>query len=124
MLDVTPSLPITQVPSTPTTLPTDKRRRSTSTVPDPSLTYDIVEDILKSKANIDVGDLLVASPRLKRQFIKACRMKGRRSVTFSESPSFVDKTGDPDTTAMYSDFFVKGQKIPVIIDTGAARTCM
>ncbi|KAI8360675.1 hypothetical protein BD560DRAFT_474150 [Blakeslea trispora] len=117
MMDVTPSLPIAQVPSPATAVSsTVKRRKSTSTVPDPSLTYDIVEDILKSKANIDVGDLLVASPRLKRQFIKAC--------SSSAKLAFVGKTGEPDTTAMYSDFFVKGQKIPVIIDTGAARTCM
>ncbi|OBZ80860.1 hypothetical protein A0J61_11091, partial [Choanephora cucurbitarum] len=39
MMDVTPSLPIAQVPSS--ALSSIKRQRSTSTFPDTSLTYDI-----------------------------------------------------------------------------------
>jgi hypothetical protein len=120
------------------TVPKSTRRRTTKA--DHSITYDIVNDVLHTKANIDLGDLLVASPRLKKQFLAACRQKGRNKVNPEQtiaaekeklnkkrkiSLTFLENNGDVDTTAMYySTFYIGQNSIPVIIDTGAARTCM
>ncbi|KAI8321103.1 hypothetical protein EDC96DRAFT_613343 [Choanephora cucurbitarum] len=114
-----------------------KTTRRIRTKADPSaMNYDIADDVLKTKANIAIGDLIVASSQLKRQLLKACRTKGRKLIAeepsqnsnstqpIMENLAFISNQGEPDTTAMYADFYINNAKVPVIIDTGAARTCM
>lgn len=100
--------------------------------------YDIVQDVFKQKANIEIGDLVTAAPALRRNLIKACRPKRRTPQLII--PSSQDNTrnqngnkppvlafledGDIDTTAVYAEFRINDEKIKTLIDCGAAKTCM
>lgn len=86
------------------------------------ISYDIGEDILNRKADIDVKDLIIAVPALKRDLVKAIRdttkpSENNLSLTFAEDD-------DVDTTAIYTDFYINDVKIKAMLDTGSAKTCM
>ncbi len=85
------------------------------------ISYDIKE-LLYKKADIDIGDLLVAVPALKRELIKAIREKTSNSN--SKLPLTFFEDDDVDTTAIYTDFFINDVKVKSMLDTGSAKTCM
>lgn len=96
------------------------------------LGYDIIEDVLSSKANINIGDLITASPFLKRQLLLGCRSKGKRTVTHRSDSSKTDlnfmeepaEDSDPDTTAVYTQVAIGGLEVKATIDTGSCRSIL
>jgi hypothetical protein len=85
------------------------------------ISYD-VNDILNRKADIDVKDLLIAEPTLKRDLIRAIREKTAKTNNKLTLNYFEDD--DIDTTAIYTTFFINDIKIRSMLDTGSAKTCM
>ncbi|EPB82282.1 hypothetical protein HMPREF1544_10962 [Mucor circinelloides 1006PhL] len=84
--------------------------------------YDIKE-LLHKKADIDIGNLLVAVPALKRELlIKAIGEKTSNSNSRLPLTSFEDD--DLDSTAIYTDFVINDVKVKSMLDTGSAKTCM
>lgn len=89
------------------------------------ITYKIEDDILNRKADINVKDLIIAVPALKRNLVKAIRDTTKNPASSSESLSLTfAEDDDVDTTAIYTDFFISGVKIKAMLDTGSAKTCM
>ncbi|KAG0812679.1 hypothetical protein G6F18_013395 [Rhizopus arrhizus] len=69
----------------------------------PPLNYDIVSDVLNKKADITVGDLMVAAPKLRRNMAAACRpIRIPVEVTNPEETMAVIEDEDINTTAVYS----------------------
>lgn len=98
-----------------------KKTRITTPVTS-KISYRIEDDILNRKADINVKDLIIAVPALKRNLVKAIIESTQRpsehvSLTFAEDD-------DVDTTAIYTDFFINSVKIKAMLDTGSAKTCM
>jgi len=95
-------------------------------VPRPlNINYSIAQDVMKQKANIEIGDLVAAAPSLRRALIKACRpvRDPRSAATVTPTLAYIED-GDVDTTAVYADFTINNVKIRTLIDCGAAKTCM
>jgi hypothetical protein len=99
-------------------------KRIRSNVPVTSkISYSIENDILNRKADIDVKDLIIAVPALKRDLVKAIRESTRKSDQNTLPLTFAEDD-DVDTTAIYTDFYVNGIKIRAMLDTGSAKTCI
>ena len=115
-------------------LPLKKKRTSKPL----HIKYDISNDILNQKANINVGELITISAPLRRQLLTACKQsKVKKS---SESNDHAESINDKEkqstvamnsidnsevvTTAAYTDISVNGIKVTGLIDCGAARACM
>ena len=91
----------------------------------PPLNYDIVSDVLNKKADITVGDLMVAAPKLRRNMAAACRpIRIPVEVTNPEETMAVIEDEDINTTAVYSKVSIGDKSIKTLIDCGAAKTCM
>lgn len=115
--------------------PPTRRRRANSV---PNITYNVVDDLFNSKTTIDVRDLFIAAPNIKRDFMAACRALPRlkpstktrvndlvSSVNVeNEVPLNFIEDGDIDTTAMHATVYINNQPIPSIIDSGSAKTCI
>jgi len=86
------------------------------------ISYDIKE-LLHKKADIDIGDLLVAVPALKRDLIKAIRER-TSTKSIDKLPLNYFEDDDIDTTTIYTDFYINDTKVKSMLDTGSAKTCM
>lgn len=85
------------------------------------ISYDITEDVLSRKADIDVKDLLIAAPSLKRELIKSVRSKTSKPKISPMTLAFAEDD-DVDTTAIYTDVYIGQYKFKAILDTGSAKT--
>jgi hypothetical protein len=91
----------------------------------PPLNYDIVSDVLNKKADITVGDLMVAAPKLRRNMAAACRpIRIPVEVTNPEETMAVIEDEEINSTAVYSKVNIGDKSIKTLIDCGAAKTCM
>ena len=86
------------------------------------ISYNISE-LLERKANINVKDLLVVAPVVKRNLIKAIKTNTSTKTNNTLSLNFFEDD-DVDTTAIYTDFFINDTRIKTMLDTGSAKTCM
>ncbi|SAL96036.1 hypothetical protein, partial, partial [Absidia glauca] len=64
-----------------------------------NLKYNLADDVLSRKADIEVGDLIAASPMLKKQLLEVCRPK-RQNRTVSLNAI---EEGEIVTTAAYAE---------------------
>ncbi|KAG1463919.1 hypothetical protein G6F56_005189 [Rhizopus delemar] len=102
------------------------KKAKTRTRP-PPIEYNIVTDVLQRKADITVGDLMTASPALRRKLSVACRP--RRIPESNTLPNttmavIADDDEDVHTTAAYAYVNIGDRKIKALIDCGAAKTCI
>lgn len=79
--------------------------------------YNIVADLQQQRANISFGQLFQISPKLRSDVGKSIRKPGTRTTKLAAQFSDQD---NPNATALYCDAKVKGQEIPLILDSGAA----
>ncbi|KAG2191823.1 hypothetical protein INT47_006654 [Mucor saturninus] len=85
------------------------------------IAYDITEDVLNRKADINVKDLLIAAPGLKKDLVKSVRKKTKRTDPTSLTLAFAEDD-DVDTTAIYTEVYIGQFKIKAILDTGSDKT--
>lgn len=89
------------------------------------INYNITEDVLSRKADIDIKDLLIAAPSLKRDLVKSIRIKTSKPKPKPEQLTLAfAEDDDVDTTAIYTDVYIGTNKIKAILDTGSAKTVM
>lgn len=98
-----------------------KTKRNMRTPISEQIDYNIANDVLNKKANIDMKDLLVAAPALKRDLIKSIR--DTKMPKTNSTLAFVEDD-DVDTTAIYTTMYIEDFKIKAILDTGSAKTVM
>ncbi|KAG1224883.1 hypothetical protein G6F67_009420 [Rhizopus microsporus] len=74
--------PNTSIQTQPIEMDTDvpiqekpKRRMPRTKRTPPEIKYDIVSDVLKQKADIEIGDLITVAPSLRRKLVNECRPK-------------------------------------------------
>ncbi|CEP08728.1 hypothetical protein [Parasitella parasitica] len=121
-MDVEADLPIFQPPVITQPYTPKLANKTITRVPlSEKISFD-VKDILNKKADIDIKDLLVAVPALKRDLIKAIKEETTKSSNKLMLTYFEDD--DVDTTAIYTDFYVNNVKVKTMLDTGSAKTCM
>ena len=75
--------------------------------------YNVVNNLQQQRANIMFGQLFQISLKLRSDAGKSLRKPVARSAKFAHQVA-------PSTTAMYCDATVRGRKIPLILDSGAA----
>lgn len=110
---------ITKVPTTDYMDHPTKTKRNIQPMSE-RIEYNIADDVLKRKANIDMKDLLIAAPSLKRDLVKEIRnTKFKKSNTLA----FVEDD-DVDTTAIYTTIYIEDHKVKAILDTGRSKTVM
>src|SRR5215211_8416281 len=101
--------------------PAARKRQTQKTQPSISAhiqPYNIVADLQQQRANISFGQLFQISPKLRSDVRKSLRKPGVRTtkiVAFSDHIA-------PNATALYCDANIRGQLIPLIIDTSAAES--
>ena len=118
-IDVEMDLPIQDKPKRKT--PRAKRTQ-------PDIKYDIVSDVLRHKADIEIGDLITVAPTLRRKLVSECRPKRKPKP---EQPSqqaqqtmALLEDEELNTTAVYSTVSIGDKNIKALVDSGAAKTCM
>ncbi|CAB4392219.1 unnamed protein product [Rhizophagus irregularis] len=79
--------------------------------------YNIVADLQQQRANISFGQLFQISPKLRSDVGKSIRKPGSRTAKLAAQFSDQD---NPNATALYCDAKIKGQEIPLILDSRAA----
>ncbi|CEG84873.1 hypothetical protein RMATCC62417_18622 [Rhizopus microsporus] len=91
----------------------------------PEIKYDIITDVLKHRADIEIGDLIAVAPSLRRKLISGCRPKRNtnKENTPQQTMALIEDE-EFNTTAVYSHIFLGDKKIKALIDCGAAKTCM
>ncbi|KAK4520734.1 protein translocase subunit [Mucor velutinosus] len=89
----------------------------------PTLNQSSLPKILERKADINVKDLLTVAPGVKRALFKAIKAS---SISKNDSNITLNyfEDDDVDTTAIYTDFYVKNMRVRSMLDTGSAKTCM
>jgi hypothetical protein len=98
----------------------EKKTRTRSGPKPPNIKYNITEDVLTRKADIEVGDLIAASPYLKKQLRDVCRpTRQRQSVPLNSI-----ENGEVVTTAAYAEVHINNRRIKALVDCGAAKSCM
>lgn len=80
--------------------------------------------MLQRKADITVGDLMTASPALRRQLSVACRPKRIPVVEQTQNTMAVIEDEEIHTTAVYANVNIGDRTIRALIDCGAAKTCI
>lgn len=122
-------------PEVPERVKVKKVRRKTTA---PKIEYDICQDVLSQKVNMNVGELVTVAPNLKRQLIKTCQKLGKRIVVDEatrttpviQAPTSTPmdlayvEDGDIDTTALNTTVCINNHPITSVIDTGSAKTCI
>jgi hypothetical protein len=78
--------------------------------------YSMVEDIKHQQARITFGQLIEIAPKCKAELARGIRKPAARKVHFSD----IESEGNPRSTAMYCNAMVRGVKVHLIIDSGAA----
>ncbi|KAG2190845.1 hypothetical protein INT47_011932 [Mucor saturninus] len=85
------------------------------------IAYDIMEDVLNRKVDVNVKDLLIAAPSQKKDLVKSVREKTKKTDPISLTLAFAEDD-DVDTTAIYTEVYIGQFKIKAILDTGSAKT--
>lgn len=98
----------------------NNKNKTRSAPTQPNIKYNIADDVLTRKADIEVGDLIAASPYLKKQLRDVCRPTRRKQPTALNAL----EEGEVVTTAAYAEVHVGDRKIKALIDCGAAKSCM
>ncbi|ORE00682.1 hypothetical protein BCV72DRAFT_326708 [Rhizopus microsporus var. microsporus] len=113
----------TDLPIEPVEQAKPKRRFVKKTSPD--IDYDIVSDVLDKTANITIRDLIKVANPLRKQLNDASKVK-RKPAKSTENKNTVAFIEDEDlnTTAAYTKIQIGRKKITVLVDCGAAKTCM
>ncbi|ORE12217.1 hypothetical protein BCV71DRAFT_144418, partial [Rhizopus microsporus] len=103
---------------------TKAKRRAVKRSP-PDINYDIVSDVLDKTANITIRDLIKVANPLRKQLNDASKIK-RKPAKPTENKNTVAFIEDEDlnTTAAYTKIQIGRKKITVLVDCGAAKTCM
>lgn len=103
---------------------TKAKRRTVKRSP-PDINYDIVSDVLDKTANITIRDLIKVANPLRKQLNDASKIK-RKPAKPTENKNTVAFIEDEDlnTTAAYTKIQIGRKKITVLVDCGAAKTCM
>ncbi|KAI8326699.1 hypothetical protein EDC96DRAFT_550158 [Choanephora cucurbitarum] len=118
MMDVTPTT-IYESPSivSSQSKPIVTRRKMIK----PNIQYDIADDVLSTKANINLGDLLTASPQLKRDLIKAWDMK----KTIASKPDIDSATDSDDSDySTEEEEFIENDEIVQDSDEDSDLNCL
>lgn len=94
----------------------------------PDIKYDIVSDVLRHKADIDIGDLITVAPALRRKLVSECRPKrkpkqNQASQQLQQTMALLEDE-ELNTTAVYSTVSIGDKNIKALVDSGAAKTCM
>ncbi|KAG0812956.1 hypothetical protein G6F18_013369 [Rhizopus arrhizus] len=107
------------------------KQKRTRTKSEPALIqYDIVSDVMKQKADIEIGELIQVAPTLRRKLISECRPKRistKQQQQEQRQPMIqaLDIVDDElNTTAAHSTVYINDKKIKTLVDCGAAKTCM
>ncbi|KAG1146906.1 hypothetical protein G6F37_011876 [Rhizopus arrhizus] len=90
----------------------------------PPIRYDIVSDVMNQKADISVADLIVAAPTLRRSLANACKPKRIPVTETSKETMAIIEEDDINNTAVYSKINIGDKTVKVLVDCGAAKTCM
>jgi hypothetical protein len=107
----------------------EKPKHKTSRVKriQPDIKYDIVSDVLRHKADIDIGDLITVAPSLRRKLVSECRpkRKPKQDQTTQQLQQTMALLEDEElnTTAVYSTVSIGDKNIKALVDSGAAKTC-
>lgn len=119
-----------------TDLPIEKRKlsqhkkpRTRKTAPD--IKYDIVNDVLKHKADIEIGDLITVAPSLRKKLVDRCRPRRIPAKQQNQQPqqqpqqtvAFIEDD-EIRTTAAYTTVAIGDMNVKTLVDCGAAKTCM
>lgn len=75
-----------------------------------------VKEILEQKADINMKDLLVVAPTVKRDLIKAIKTSTEKHTSDNIPLNFFEDD-DIDTTAIYTEFYINDNKIKTMLDT-------
>ena len=105
-----------------------KRRMPRTKRTPPEIKYDIVSDVLKQKADIEIGDLITVAPSLRRKLVNECRPKRKpkqeQLVQQSQQTMALLEDEEINTTAVYTTVSIGDKDIKALVDSGAAKTCM
>ena len=125
-----------------TDLPIEKRKSSQpkkprTKKPAPDIKYDIVSDVLKHKADIEIGDLITVAPSLRKKLVDKCKPRRKPVKQQSEQSqqpqqlqqqpertvAFIEDD-EISTTAAYTTVAIGDMNVKTLVDCGAAKTCM
>ncbi|WP_461043540.1 hypothetical protein, partial [Streptomyces sundarbansensis] len=122
-----------------TDLPIEKRKSSQpkkprTKKPAPDIKYDIVSDVLKHKADIEIGDLITVAPSLRKKLVDKCKprrkpvkQQSEQSQQLQQQPertvAFIEDD-EISTTAAYTTVAIGDMNVKTLVDCGAAKTCM
>ncbi|KAG1015607.1 hypothetical protein G6F26_013158 [Rhizopus arrhizus] len=109
-------MPIQDKPTKP------KASRSRRTEPD--IKYDIVSDVLKQKANIEIGDLITVAPTLRRKLVVGCKPKRKLVQGQMNQTMAIIEDEELNTTAVYSIVGIGNKNIKALVDCGASKACI
>ncbi|KAG0817456.1 hypothetical protein G6F19_012791 [Rhizopus arrhizus] len=95
---------------------------------EPDIKYDIVSDVLKQKADIEIGDLITVAPSLRKKLVEECRPKRKprqeRNKQATQQTMALIEDEEINTTAAYSTVSIGDKNIKALVDSGASKTCM
>ncbi|KAG0927323.1 hypothetical protein G6F32_012920 [Rhizopus arrhizus] len=95
---------------------------------EPDIKYDIVSDVLKQKADIEIGDLITVAPSLRKKLVEECRPKRKprqeRNKQATQQTMALIEDEEINTTAAYSTVSIGDKSIKALVDSGASKTCM
>ncbi|KAG1507223.1 hypothetical protein G6F52_011686 [Rhizopus delemar] len=105
---------------------TTKLRKPRTKQVTPELRYDIVQDVFKHKADIEIGELIVVAPTLRKKLVEECRpkRKPRQSQQVAQQTMALIEDEEINTTAAYSTVSIGDKNIKALVDSGASKTCM
>ena len=82
---------------------------------EPDIKYDIVSDVLKQKADIEIGDLITVAPSLRKKLVEECRPKRKprqeRNKQATQQTMALIEDEEINTTAAYSTVSIGDKNI-------------
>ncbi|EIE84462.1 hypothetical protein RO3G_09172 [Rhizopus delemar RA 99-880] len=83
---------------------TEKSNKPRTRRIEPDIKYDIISDVLKQKADIEIGDLITVAPSLRKKLVDECRpkRKSRQSQQVAQQTMALIEDEEINTTAAYS----------------------
>ncbi|KAG1611852.1 hypothetical protein G6F44_013448 [Rhizopus delemar] len=105
---------------------TEKSNKPRTRRIEPDIKYDIISDVLKQKADIEIGDLITVAPSLRKKLVDECRpkRKSRQSQQVAQQTMALIEDEEINTTAAYSTVSIGDKNIKALVDSGASKTCM
>ena len=87
----------------------------------PTIHYNIAQDAMDRTANITFRELVKVSPALRCELHSATSIRKKKPKQLNIMDT---NEQEIDSTAAYATFYVYGQPVRALVDTGAAKTCM